>query len=419
MSTLFRPEALEQRRHQWLGGVRLIRPWPLSVLTAGVVAAALAVGAWLVLGEYTRKAQVAGVIVPDRGLIRLVPSAAGTVVERRVSEGQAVRAGDVLFVVALETNTLDGAAQARVRDSLQDRRRSLEDAARQRAALGAASQDATQRRLRELQREREQIEAEAALQRQRIALAQQGLARLESLKAEQFVAAAQVQAKSEELLALQAQLQGIERQRAALDRERAKLEGEARELPLIERGRQGEIERELSTLQRESVEYEGLRRVTVRAPQDGTIGALAADVGQPVTPAAALASLVPAGAKLQAHLFAPSGAIGFVQPEQAVRLRLQAFPHQKFGALSGQVVQVSRTPLGPSELAQLTAAGPSAATAGDALFRITVSIDPRDAAAWAQPLSPGMRLDADVMLERRRLIEWLFAPVLGVARRTS
>lgn len=419
MSTLFRPEAVEHRSHQWLGGVRLVRPWPLSVLTAGVLIAALAVGAWLTFGEYTRKAQVSGVLVPDRGLIRLVPSVAGTVVERRVTEGQTVRAGDVLFVVGLDSNTLDSAGQARVRDTLQERRRSLEEAARQRAQLGAASQDAAQRRLRELQREREQLDAEAALQRQRIALAQQGLARLESLRTEQFAAASQVQAKAEELLALQAQLQGIERQRTALDRERAKLEGEARELPLIERGRQGEIERELATLQREAVEYDGLRRVTVRAPQDGVVGALAAEIGQPVTPSVALASLIPAGATLQAHLYAPSGAIGFVQPAQSVRLRLQAFPHQKFGALAGRVVQVSRTPLGPGELAQLTAVGPAAATAGEALFRITVALDPRDAAAWTQPLSAGMRLDADVMLERRRLIEWLFAPVLGVAGRAG
>jgi len=32
-------------------------------------------------------------------------------------------------------------------------------------------------------------------------------------------------------------------------------------------------------------------------------------------------------------------------------------------------------------------------------------------------LAAGMQLDADVMLERRRLVEWLFAPVLGVVGR--
>jgi 3-hydroxyisobutyrate dehydrogenase-like beta-hydroxyacid dehydrogenase len=33
------------------------------------------------------------------------------------------------------------------------------------------------------------------------------------------------------------------------------------------------------------------------------------------------------------------------------------------------------------------------------------------------PLVAGMRLQADVMLERRRLVEWLFAPLAGLGSR--
>jgi membrane fusion protein len=251
-------------------------------------------------------------IVPDLGLIRLVPPVSGTVVERRVAEGQTVRAGDVLFVIALERTTLDSASQAQVQGSLDERRRSLQDAARQQAALSAAEQDSLTRRLRDMKRELDQIEQEAALHRQRVALAQQALARVESLRAENFISPAQLQAKSEELLALQTQAQGLERQRAGLTRERASVESELRSLPMRERGRLGEIERDQATLTREAAEYEGARRVQVRAPHDGTVSALAVETGQTVTPSGALASLVPAGAQLQAHLFAPSGAMGFI-----------------------------------------------------------------------------------------------------------
>jgi membrane fusion protein len=75
-------------------------------------------------------------------------------------------------------------------------------------------------------------------------------------------------------------------------------------------------------------------------------------------------------------------------------------------------VQVSRTPLGASDLAALAlpAAGPGA----EPLFRITVALD---GAPVATPLAAGMRLQADVLLERRRLIEWLFEPLLGLRGR--
>ena len=416
MRPLFRPEAVEAQRQQWLGRVQLVRPLGLSVITAGVVVVAVALVAFLSFAEYTRKATVAGVLVPDRGLIRVVPAASGTVLERRVTEGQSVRAGDVLFVIALERSTLEGPVQTQVQRSLSERQRSLQDSARQQQLLVATQQAALDRRLQALQNEAAQLDAEAALQRQRLVLANEAFARLESLRNDQFISSAQLQAKSEELLGLRAQAQALERQRAALAREQAELEGERRGLPLLARGALGGIERDLAALSREAAEQDAERQIVVRAPQDGTVTALAADPGQSVSPQAALASLVPAGARLQAHLYAPSSAVGFVRAAQTVRLRYEAFPYQRFGHHPGQVLQVSRTPLAPSELQALSL--PVAPAEGQALFRITVALDTAATPpAEALPLVPGMRLQADVLLERRRLIAWLFEPLLGLQGR--
>ena len=416
MRPLFRPEAVEAQRQQWLGRVQLVRPLGLSVITAGVVVVAVALVAFLSFAEYTRKATVAGVLVPDRGLIRVVPAASGTVLERRVTEGQSVRAGDVLFVIALERSTLEGSVQMQVQRSLSERQRSLQDSARQQQLLVATQQAALDRRLQALQNEATQLDAEAALQRQRLVLANEAFARLESLRNDQFISSAQLQAKSEELLGLRAQAQALERQRAALAREQAELEGERRGLPLLARGALGGIERDLAALSREAAEQDAERQIVVRAPQDGTVTALAADPGQSVSPQAALASLVPAGARLQAHLYAPSSAVGFVRAAQTVRLRYEAFPYQRFGHHPGHVLQVSRTPLAPSELQALSL--PVAPAEGQALFRITVALDTAATPpSEALPLVPGMRLQADVLLERRRLIAWLFEPLLGLQGR--
>jgi membrane fusion protein len=421
MRLLFRPEVLEAQGQPGLGRVQLVRPLSLSVLTAGAVLAAVALAVFLSTAHYTRKAAVVGVLVPDRGLIRIVPAASGTVLERRVNEGQAVRGGEVMFVLALEKSSLDDSAQAQVRRSLDERERSLRDAASQQQRLVESQQAALGRRLQALQTEMAQVDAEVALQRQRLVLAKDALARLESLRDEQFISSAQVQAKTEELLALQAAAQALERQRAALVREAAALEGERQGLPLLARGAQGGIARDLAILSREVAEQDAARQVVIRAPQDGTVTAVFAEVGQSVSDTAALASVVPAGAQLQAHLYAPSSAVGFVRPDQAVRLRFEAFPYQRFGHQPGHVVQVSRTPLAPAELAALSlpvlrrdAAGDGAGN-GEALFRITVALDAADVEPL--PLVPGMRLQADVLLERRRLVEWLFEPLLGLKGR--
>ncbi|MCG3188404.1 MAG: Colicin V secretion protein CvaA [Burkholderiaceae bacterium] len=415
MKPLFRHEALKANRQQWLGEVRLVRPVSLSVLVIVLIAIAAAVGAWLMLGEYTRKAHVHGVLVPDRGWIRLVAPQLATVAERRVNQGQDVHAGDVLFVLTLDQHLGDGTAQQRVQRSLRARQESLSETLQTRQRLGREQEAALAQRLVGLRREVAQIDTEAELQRQRLALAQQTLTRLESLRDERFVSGAQVNTKGEEVLALRAQLVALERQRSALQREIAELEGQRRELPLQEQARAGALQRAAQALAQESAENEARHELLIRAPQDGTMAAVLAEPGQTVSPDVALASLVPADTRLQAQLYAPSSALGFIRARQAVRMRVAAFPYQKFGHQDGSVIQVSSTPLQAGELAAL----PLAIKPDEPMYRVTVSLARQSVVAYGreQPLAAGMQLDADVMLEKRRLIEWLFAPVLGVAGR--
>jgi len=414
MPSLFRPEVVEGRRQGWLGSIQLIRPVSFTVLTVFVVTTTVAVVSYLSFGEYTRKARVSGYLVPDSGVIRLVTPQPATVVERHVTEGQSVRQGDVLFVLSLERATLQGGTQAAVQQSLAARERSLQASSKQQALLQQTQSVALQRQISDMKRELAQLGTEADLQRERLGLAQQALARLESLRNDNFVSSAQVQTKAEEVLGLRAQLQGLERQGATKQREIGGLEAQLRELPLRTQTQLGEIDRDIAELVQKSAESEALTRIVIRAPQDGVMTSVLAERGQTATPATALASLVPADARLQAHLFAPSSAVGFVRSEQAVLLRYQAYPYQKFGHQAGHVMQVSRTPLQAAELASL-----ALPASNEPLYRITVSLDQQAVQAYgqAQPLAPGMQLDADVLLDRRRLIEWIFEPVLSITGR--
>ena len=70
-------------------------------------------------------------------------------------------------------------------------------------------------------------------------------------------------------------------------------------------------------------------------------------------------------------------------------------------------------------LAAELAALPTPLGAGEPMYRVVVALDLQTVPAFgtAEPLVAGMRVEADVALERHRLIEWLFAPLLGAARR--
>ena len=60
--------------------------------------------------------------------------------------------------------------------------------------------------------------------------------------------------------------------------------------------------------------------------------------------------ILPADSPLQAELFIPARAIGFVEVGQDVRLLFDAFPYQRFGTYHGKIVKVSQTVLLDSDV---------------------------------------------------------------------
>lgn len=418
--TLFRPEALQHRQGNWLGSIRLSQPVALRWITLGVVCSVMAVLAFLFWGEASRRAHLAGVLVPAQGLVRVASPRVAAVAAVAVTEGQSVRAGDLLLTLEWLDPQLNAGTQAELQATFDARLRSLDEASRRQAQLAAGQAQALSRRIDSLRLELQQAGEQLRWQAQRLALAEQAQTRWEQLAQQQFVSTAQAQVQMEALLAQRAEARSLARQRESLVGQLASLEAEQRALPLEAAQRQGELSR-----QREDV-AEAMSRADagatrrqwlIRAPVSGRVGAVHVMAGQAVPEGQGLVSLLPAAGadapRLVAQLYAPSSALGFLAVGQSVQLRLQAYPFQKFGALPGQVTEVAQAPLPASELASLLPW--VAASAAEPLYRIQVKLDRQvmPIGGELRPLLAGMQLDADVLLERRRLVEWLFEPLLG------
>jgi membrane fusion protein len=131
-------------------------------------------------------------------------------------------------------------------------------------------------------------------------------------------------------------------------------------------------------------------------------------------------TLVPAGARLEARLYGPSRAIGFVRPGQRVLLRYEAFPHQKFGRYEGVVRSVSRSTVGAAELGGEEATLPGLAP-GEPVYRVTVELASQTATAYGEQvaLQPGMKLEADILIVTRTLYEWVLDPLHSLTGRSE
>lgn len=411
---LFRPEVLAERQTQWLGTVLMVPRVSHSVVTILALAVAAGVLALSFSASYTRKARIAGWLVPEHGLARVVTPQAGVVTQLFVHEGMAVHKDEPLLALSTDLRSeARGATQEDIVRRLISRRESLlKERALQQRLQHQQMEDRT-RRIAALQVEQSSLDKEIELQQGRLRLAEEATTRQRKLR-ERDIATAQRLEDAEETQFVQAlRLQTLERTRASVERERLTLAGELEELPLRIPMQIAEIDRGIAAVEQEIAEAEARRRIVVTAPQDGTVTALQAEPGGSASPAVPLLSIIPAGSKLEAQLFSPSRAVGFLRPGQTVRLRYQPFPYQKFGFYDGVVASVSGAALNPAELPQQNAGLTSLYSTGEPIYRVTVSLARQTATVYGEPvpLQPGMQLDADVMLEKRRLIEWVFDPL--------
>lgn len=405
---LFRDAAQKGCLTKTVGEIVMVRPLSFAVLTAIAAAMTLLLLCFAVFGSYTKRATVTGYLAPDRGLLRVHPAQGGTILSKDVQEGQAVKKGDRLYVLSAERQSGKGdGVQESISRFVASRRQSLQDELEQTRQLQRDQIDALDKRVDALSAEQASLAQQIAGQQARIKLAREAAGRATKLQSQGFFSRDMAQQKQAELLDQRDRLQTLERARIGIDRDLQAAHNEQTSLPIAQRNQLAQIERQIANTTQEFAESESKRELAITAPYSGIATAVTADPGQAVDTAKPLLSIIPEGAVMQAHLYAPSRAIGFIRPGNTVLLRYQAYPYQKFGHARGTVLSISRSAMSGDEMP---------ATRGEALYRITVSLSSQTMKAYGQAysLQPGMLVDADILLEQRKLYEWALEPLFSL-----
>ena len=303
---------------------------------------------------------------------------------------------------------------------LTDRRASLQAAVKRRVQQKELQSRALSARLTAVRAELAQLESNIALQRTRASLASASQARERELRRQGFVSDEAMQGSEERRIDQYARLGELQRNRLTLQRDALALREELDGLPLKADADLAEIQREIATVEQQLAEAESRREVVVPAPAAGVVTTLQAELGGRPNSSVPLLSIVPAGSHLDAHLFTPSRAIGFLRPASASDCGIRHIRTRSSGTTtenwSGSPARQSirrkcRRSFGSDESRRLQRSGlsPRGPT------RTTVRVGLRQAGVAAT----GMQLDADVLIERRRLIEWVLDPLFTLTGKWS
>lgn len=412
MSDLFRREAVQHATRRLEGTV--VVATPLSLKTVGLFLAAIifAVALFAAQATYSRKATVAGYLVPDQGMIRATSASAGTLQSVLVREGAVVQAGDHIAVLGLSTETVAGNVGTIVSQGLETESRAVRTRAMARLAQLEVERDQSGERLSKGETELKQIDTQISLQNQRVALARIELERGTEIARKGYLSKREVNARHVTVLGAEQELATLNRQKATIEREIADIRARLASIPLEIDSARSEAETAEASISQRRAESEARRLQIITAPLGGRIAALPVTAGQSLGAGATVAVIIPTGGRIEAELLAPSRAIGFVQPGQDVALSLQAFPYQRFGTVAGTVRTVSSTVIAPNEV-QL-----QGLSVQEPVFRIRVALARESITAYSQdiPFQPGMLVSAEIVFDRRSLLEWLFDPIYAVRR---
>jgi membrane fusion protein len=414
MSELFRREAVRHATRRLEGEVVLATP--LSIKTLGLFLATIvfAAVAFLFSASYARKATITGLLVPDQGMIRATTVGAGSLQTIMVKEGDVVKAGDRLAVVSLAVETAAGNVGEVIQRGLASEALAARAKAESTLARLSVELEQAKNRLSKSEAEQEQIRTQISLQESRVKLAEDDLARGMAIAERGFMARKDVDARRSSVLLSQQELATHRRLLSTNEREIADIKARLASIPLEIAAARAEAEGAAASLQQRTAEQESRRLQFITAPVAGRIAALPVATGQTIAAGATIAVIVPEDGRLEAELLAPSRAIGFVKPGQEVQISLQAFPYQRFGTVQGKIRMVSTTVIAPSELVI------QGLNIQEPTFRIRVALAREAMVAYGEsyPLQPGMLVSADIVFDRRSLVEWLFDPIYAVTGRS-
>ncbi|MBS0638413.1 MAG: HlyD family efflux transporter periplasmic adaptor subunit [Acetobacteraceae bacterium] len=407
-ATLFRPEVLafQQQNRQW-GRVVPLQPLPMRMMVWFTAAVASGVIVFLFVAQYARKEVAQGYLAPLSGSARIFATQVGTISAVYVRQGEDVQAGQPLLSVATAQFAGSGDnVHATILANLEQQRtaltRKIADEVRrtesERARLTAQMQE-HQQVLRDLQ-------AQAATQKLRIAILEKAVETGALLRGRGLVSELDQNRRQEQLLEQQQALLNLMQQTTTREGQLSEVKFNLAQLPFAQGDRIQALRNELATTEQRIAETGGRAAYIVRAPVAGRVALLQAGVGQIVDPKRVQLEIVPPDSPLQARLFIPVRAIGFVETGQDVRLLFDAFPYQRFGTYRGRITSLSQTVLLPSDTD-----GP--VTLREPAYAATVALERPDITANGRivPLRADMSLRADILLEKRTLIDWIVSPL--------
>ncbi|ARB70743.1 TPA: HlyD family efflux transporter periplasmic adaptor subunit [Neisseria meningitidis] len=417
MSHLFRKEVFVAQQNKWTGQVILTRPFSFLFLTFCAFLIALCIIIFLIFGSYTNKTTVEGQLLPIMGVVRVYSSDIGTITHKFVEDGNFVKAGEPLFKLSTSRFGEKGNVQAKLAAEANLKKTLALQELERLKRIHQNEQKNVHNNIHRLNNQLENIKQQITGQNRQIRLAEKTLNKNKFLASQGAVSQQDKMTAESHLLEQRSRLESLKREQNNAIRELDEQKITLSSLPERHKTELSQLNRAITEMNQEILDFDLKSEQTIRASKSGYISTINVDIGQQVEPSKLLLSIVPEQTELVANLYIPSKAVGFIKPKDKVVLRYQAYPYQKFGHATGEIISVARTALGKQELSGLGIIFTNPTLLNEPAYLVKVKLEKQTIKAYGEnkPLQIGMILEADILHERKKLYEWVLDPLYSIS----
>lgn len=413
MENLFRQEVFNKKKYRLEGTISLVQPPVFKSLTLLLLLIVIISLVFLSLGSYTRKEKVNGVLQPDTGLIKLSAPQSGIIAELMVHEGQLVKQNQPILRIISEKHGVEGfELNQSLINQFQFQLNSLKQQLSQHQLQNKLQVKELKNNRINIKKRLAQLEVQNDIFAQRIEINNNIVEQITTLADTGYISELELKRQNDVSLSLKQQSSSIQSDKLALYNQIEQIDNQLIQLPIDQQKVTAQLETQIKDINVQLSSIKQQRLGELRAPVEGVVSGLLVKLGKSVKSNQNLISILPAGSSMQAVIYVPTKAFGFIEIGQKTRIRYHAFPYEKFGIYKGKVTEISANVILPDET-------DTPGIISQPSYRVVIDLDNDSISAYGKeiPLRVGMRLDADIIIEERSLIHWLFDPVFSIEGR--
>lgn len=414
--------------HELSSTIELRRDTAANLMVLFFAALTVFIAASMWLGTFSKQETMRGIVIGSKGGQRITSIVGGTVSKIWVKQGQSVKAGQRLITV-IPQQTSAGAGSLSRSDllSLTEQKANSEGQMSEiQAAMSddAKDLDAFERNLLDLAANLKGQEREL----QKAAAAQEETVnKMRSYLKRGYTTRESVTAQERAWQEYNQQLASVRMQMTQLASTRIEQRRTVQQNYNANVSRLAELDRMVSELDARIQRAKSAIATDIISVADGQVAAINVREGSEVLVGDTIAAIGNPEAPFTIGLQAPSKTMGLLTIGQTVVLKYDAYPYKTFGVKRGRIIAISSQPVtlpkeDEQQMALMNPALAKSAEANPPQSKFLVEVEPEDKTINAygeeRQILIGSTLSADVIVEHRRLIDWVLDPIHAMRGRT-